>query len=282
VTQTATAKPAAQAGARNPSAMPAAAKGQQEGITVHGHWVIEVKNPDGSLVRHVEVENSLDPGFPLSYTSSTNATPSGTQNVPGGAAFLNALLNGQAVSNAGSWGILLVGPEGLTNLSTTSIPGNVPQPPCVTRGFNFPPSTFAVPLRTCILLQPYISGTNNYVSQTNCPGSSTYPAGIPGVGCTLTSSILGTYPNFSGFQLSGSLTAGLTGNISAVATVNFDPCTLPGLPPLPISGCPFEPGVGGNLVNLVSLTSTTLNPAVPVISGQTIQATVTISFGSGS
>ena len=103
VTQTATAKPAAQAGAQKSSAMPAAPKGQQEGITVHGHWVIEVKNPDGSVVRHVEVENSLDPGFPLSYTSSTNAIPSGTENVPGGAAFLNAF------SMARPFQILIVG-----------------------------------------------------------------------------------------------------------------------------------------------------------------------------
>lgn len=36
-----------------------APKGNHEGITVHGHWTIEVRNPDGSLARHVEFENSL-------------------------------------------------------------------------------------------------------------------------------------------------------------------------------------------------------------------------------
>jgi hypothetical protein len=50
--QTATAKPAAQA----------APKGQSEGITVHGHWTIEVRNPDGTVVKHVEFENSLAGG----------------------------------------------------------------------------------------------------------------------------------------------------------------------------------------------------------------------------
>jgi hypothetical protein len=35
------------------------AKGQREGITVHGHWTIEVKNPDGTVVKHVEFENAL-------------------------------------------------------------------------------------------------------------------------------------------------------------------------------------------------------------------------------
>jgi hypothetical protein len=30
-----------------------------EGIKVHGHWVIDVRNPDGALVRHKDFENSL-------------------------------------------------------------------------------------------------------------------------------------------------------------------------------------------------------------------------------
>jgi hypothetical protein len=33
----------------------------QEGIKVHGHWTIEVRNPDGKVVSHQEVENGLDP-----------------------------------------------------------------------------------------------------------------------------------------------------------------------------------------------------------------------------
>lgn len=33
--------------------------GQHEGIKVHGHWTIEVRNPDGRLVTHREFENSL-------------------------------------------------------------------------------------------------------------------------------------------------------------------------------------------------------------------------------
>jgi hypothetical protein len=35
-------------------------KGNHEGIKVHGHWTIEVRNPDGKLVSHTEFENSLD------------------------------------------------------------------------------------------------------------------------------------------------------------------------------------------------------------------------------
>jgi hypothetical protein len=34
-------------------------KRSHEGITVHGHWTIEIKNPDGKLAKHVEFENAL-------------------------------------------------------------------------------------------------------------------------------------------------------------------------------------------------------------------------------
>jgi hypothetical protein len=34
--------------------------GQKEGIKIHGHWTIEVRNPDGKLVTHREFENALD------------------------------------------------------------------------------------------------------------------------------------------------------------------------------------------------------------------------------
>jgi hypothetical protein len=36
--------------------------GPHEGIQVHGHWTIEVRNPDGSVVSHREFENSLAAG----------------------------------------------------------------------------------------------------------------------------------------------------------------------------------------------------------------------------
>jgi hypothetical protein len=35
--------------------------GEREGIKVHGHWTIEVRNPDGTLVTRREFENSLVP-----------------------------------------------------------------------------------------------------------------------------------------------------------------------------------------------------------------------------
>jgi hypothetical protein len=35
--------------------------GTKEGIKIHGHWTIEVRNPDGKLVSHTEFENALTP-----------------------------------------------------------------------------------------------------------------------------------------------------------------------------------------------------------------------------
>lgn len=34
-------------------------RGTREGIKVHGHWTIDIKNPDGSLASHHEFENAL-------------------------------------------------------------------------------------------------------------------------------------------------------------------------------------------------------------------------------
>src|SRR5258708_28345998 len=34
-------------------------EGPSDGIKVHGHWTIDVKNPDGSLASHHDFENAL-------------------------------------------------------------------------------------------------------------------------------------------------------------------------------------------------------------------------------
>src|SRR5579863_5791396 len=36
------------------------AKAAKEGIAVHGHWTIDVKNPDGTIVSHQDFENGID------------------------------------------------------------------------------------------------------------------------------------------------------------------------------------------------------------------------------
>jgi len=43
--------------------------GNHEGIKVHGHWTIEVRNPDGTLVTHREFENSIQTSGSAALTS---------------------------------------------------------------------------------------------------------------------------------------------------------------------------------------------------------------------
>jgi hypothetical protein len=82
------------------SALPAATGESRDGaIKVHGHWVIDLKNPDGTLAGHREFENSLAVG-------------------QGGDAFLIGLLAGYFVP--GDYGILLQGPAQPPLLSSAS------------------------------------------------------------------------------------------------------------------------------------------------------------------
>ncbi len=78
-----------------PSAQ-APAKGAQEGIGVHGHWTIDVKNPNGTLARHVEFENGL-------CVSSASV-----QNASGGDTIIAELLAG--ITTIGGWEIVLGSP----------------------------------------------------------------------------------------------------------------------------------------------------------------------------
>jgi hypothetical protein len=66
--------------------------GPHEGIKVHGHWTIDVRNPDGSVVTHREFENSL-------------ASGSG-----GGAPLLAQILGRQYT--VGAWEVLLESTKG--------------------------------------------------------------------------------------------------------------------------------------------------------------------------
>jgi hypothetical protein len=50
------------------------AGGTGEGIKVHGHWIIDVRNPDGTLATHREFENSLQPSGAVALSSSLGRT----------------------------------------------------------------------------------------------------------------------------------------------------------------------------------------------------------------
>lgn len=76
-----------------------------QGIKVHGHWTIEVKNPDGTVVTHREFENSIQ--------------ASGT------AALSSLLVGNQAL---GPWQVDLIGsPQPCVH--TKTFPGGFPQGP---------------------------------------------------------------------------------------------------------------------------------------------------------
>lgn len=68
--------PAAEATAAKPPSERPENRGH-EGITVHGHWVIEIRDPDGKLAEHREFENSLGAlgGVTLSNLSLGSSLP---------------------------------------------------------------------------------------------------------------------------------------------------------------------------------------------------------------
>lgn len=204
--------------------------GPHEGIQVHGHWVIEVKNPDGRLVSHSEFENSLQLA---------------------GQDFLALLLSGYT---PGDWEILLDGPTG--------------QEPCLN-------SLISSGQSPCFVVEK-----GGYFLNTLCPGTGnqcfpTLQVTNPLQGTTLRNVV----------TMTGTATAGSAGMISNVKTV-FEICYPSSTP----AAC--QTGTGG-LTNgdftavTLPTTNTPSTPcggtgqpscAVPVAAGQTINASVTISF----
>jgi hypothetical protein len=221
-----------------------------QGINVHGHWTIEVRNPDGSLIRHVEFENALDPGFAVPASG-----PIAAFSVSGGAAYLSGVLSGQwtapgnttpTFSSPTGWTILLVGPAGLNNLTSTT------NSPCaLSGGYVFP-------------------GACQIFQASGCGGG----AGFPGFSCNLSVTPLGTSPAFNGVRLTGSVAATQNGQISTVATLmNSVACATYAANCAAAALSPYQGG-------FVSITSSTNFAGAPisVSAGQTIAVTVNISF----
>lgn len=251
----------ARAGTPKPTAEPtrpaaqSASGARQEGIMVHGFWTIDVRNPDGKLVAHREFENSL------TYT---------------GAQLLQSFVSGYEVPGARgiSLGATLPGDKGPCAGATFSVRANID----ITEAVN----------GSCILAQPNGNYPNFVFGESGCQG-------IAGCSPTLTLSLP---PNLlSQIMLSGQATAVSNGTIDIVTTLvmvcstqsaplsSVDPnsCatafTLPAnsflSPSADVSpvGYPFT----SQVLNGSSATSTP-PAAVPVGAGQTIQASVVLSF----
>jgi hypothetical protein len=186
--------------------------GQDEGIKVHGHWTIEVRNPDGTTVTHREFENSLQAL---------------------GATVLARVLNSEVTP--GGWAIVLDG-----------IPTSpwLPKDNSLQLGIQYISNTSAVIMRSGFF-QPPPADSNAFL---NLVSNSTVNGQL---------------------VISGSALAAQSGSVSIVSTY-LDNC-----------GNVFSPTdcVTKTLPYLFTqFTAVTLSSPVQVSAGQTVAATVTISF----
>lgn len=191
---------------------------QHEGIKVHGHWTVEVRNPDGTLVTHREFENSLQPS---------------------GVTLLADVLNGAGAP--GAWAIVLDG-----------IPTS-PWLPVNVSGTN-----------TNILLAP-VSDTSALILPSNAflavPDSNAF---------------LNLISNRTGngqLVLSGSALATQSGSVSIVSTY-LETCGNVFSP----TNCVNHTGGAAGGFPFKQFTAAMLSSPVQVSAGQTVAATVTISF----
>jgi hypothetical protein len=183
--------------------------GPQEGIKVHGHWIIDVKNPDGTLAQHRDFENSL-----------SNAN------------IMVELLYGTMVP--ADFAVLLYG-------ST---------PPCTVS-----PSTYP-----CVIVH----------NLSTLPANAICGTYYCVTGLTVTPT-LGGSPSL---VLAGNLTATQAGSISTVATYIG---TCGSANPIPTTTSPSSCAAGNSGYGYSGLTQTNIT-TVPIVSGQIIQVTVTITF----
>ena len=183
--------------------------GPQEGIKVHGHWIIDVKNPDGTLAQHRDFENSLsNPNILVSF---------------------------------------LYGAE-------------VPVDFVILLGGSTPPCTPSFSGYYCVI-------AHNLSVQPASAICGTYY-------CVTGLTVTPNYGQTPSLVLAGNLTATQAGSINVVGT-EIGVCGGPTTTPTTVS--PSSCAAGNNAYGYSCLTQTSIT-AVPIISGQIIQVTVTITF----
>lgn len=260
-----------------PAARPATAAeskhtagGPHEGIQVHGHWVIEVRNPNGTLSARREFENAIQSN---------------------GIAYLASLLAGS--SSSGGFAILLNGAT--TTFMTSSILSfseagpclPMPIPPNGTLSTGGPASGTTCLITTpppssglsmsylsdfCYLIQESVSGSIPTGPEAS-PCSTNLVVSAPSLGS-------GAQGSPAAVQLQGSIlaTSSSAGSVNDVETV-FTACDTSTAP----AGCLTNTNRAA--IKLVSIfTERTLDGlngdpvSVPYSPGQTINVSVTISF----
>ena len=231
--------------------------GNHESIKVHGHWMIEVRSPNGKLISHTEFENSLFGGgggeiLPLLFTATQSAG---------------------FVYTPGEWGILLGDPSSSPCSAGLSYPFN-------DSGLAGPVAAFNTPF--CVLAQQAPPAA---IYPTNC-GSA------PSSGCSY--NLLAGLNTQGNLALTGSVVSTSAGTVSQVQTL-LTTCSgkiAPVTCPTETSPDTLSP-VGGNFVmgfTAASLpkSSTSATPCggtgqiscavnVPE-AGDAINVSVTISF----
>jgi hypothetical protein len=251
---TSTATPAAKS-ATVPAKAPALppAKGQHEGITVHGHWTIEVRNPDGRVVTHREFENAL---------------------TGGGQILLASLLSNQAVPGAWSVDLCTTGGATLCNPSvlgnpTTTAPfflqlvqagswnaGNAGNPPasCTTSPTGQSPLKYCYPTLA-------IPPSSNLVFWMGNPSTSVVVGGnVPSSPVTFSIDTVESDLTICANNPSG------TGQVSSQSICFTNPSNTTGA---------YE-------FSTISFTGTSVTPSVSVQAGQAVAVTVIFSFSSPS
>lgn len=236
-----------------PSASP---KGIASGITVHGHWVLEVKSKTGKVVRHVEFENSLDPGFSAFvdvFQTFGSGPGTGPSAFSGGSSVLAQILTGGSQIGPGSWAVLLMPPASIPSTGLGGPPEkgiglNLDSTASAACSLNAPSPGLPTIWSACMLASPNSQGFEG-ISQ-GCGNS----ASVAGLSCNLSVAHSG-----GGVVLQGTSAAvAQAGQIGAVATL-------------------LQP-TGSSTFN--SFTSSTNFPGAPiaVAQGQTVAVTVTITF----
>jgi hypothetical protein len=234
----------------------APAKGQHEGIAVHGHWTIDVKNPDGKIVTHREFENAIDPNE--------------------GADLLTGVLSGE-YSPSGFY-IALLG------MNSGTLCANLGE--CILQDSRdlLLPELFSA--------FPFFNGTVTYtpnVGSKNAIGFTLSGSSTPPSGGTISAVVSGVYVCMSA-------AAFVAQNIDQSDTANAANSTqFAALPPGQAGISPgTSTGLGGIsqgclanrgstiLAAPLNLTSAGVNPGVVVTFPQTVSVTVAITFGSGA
>jgi len=210
----------------------------QEGIKVHGHWVIDVRNPDGSLAQHREFENSL---------------------INGGPQVLSQMLAGAVVP--GNWAVLLGPSSGNGPCSNTYVPTG---------------GTTSATSEICEVVQ----------SLTTAPALGDCLQNICAAGLTITG------PGTVSILLAGTIVSNQTGTIGVVST-ELAYCISPASAgaftttpaPYTVSPAACVPAATQSSSFTSTALTTVLKPGatptpnpIPVTAGQTILASVTISF----